>query len=396
MTFCVIPFINITTHARGDVKMCCHAHPDSSSEFARKPDGSRYNISKDDLEEAFNSEAHRKLRLDMLNGIENDTCTRCLNEEKAGLESPRERFNERFKDLKNIEFKEVMPLDIRYADLKLSNLCNLKCRMCSPFSSSQWVSEEWNSVSKVVDDSVHRQLNKNDFIELKNLDWSNEDISTNNLLKIADTVEELYFLGGEPTLIKANLDMIDHVIANGRSKDILLKIISNVTNLPKDLLSKFTHFKKVEVLCSIDAKGSLLRYIRYPATWDLVLKNLNKLKAMDNVYTQIDCTVTNYSIHRLDEFLEWYQTQEGVGLYLNILHWPRWLNIHSLPAEMKKDIAKRLKKYPEANKVVTFMLDQDKYEEDFPEFISYTKNLDESRNQNILDEIPEYAKYMDR
>jgi len=149
------------------------------------------------------------------------------------------------------------------------------------------------------------------------------------------------------------------------------------------------------VLCSLDATGSLFRYIRHPASWEHAVKNLNRLRDLDNVKLEIDCTVNNYSIHRLDEFIEWTKYYPDVDLYLNILYWPRWLNIQCLPNEMKHSISQKLKDYPESKKVISYMFNEDMYDRDFDEFVAYTDYLDEKRGEDILTEIPEYAKYME-
>ena len=40
-----------------------------------------------------------------------------------------------------IDYNKTDPKDIQFLDLKLGNICNLKCRICGSWSSSKWASE---------------------------------------------------------------------------------------------------------------------------------------------------------------------------------------------------------------------------------------------------------------
>lgn len=386
MTYCPIPFIGVTVNSRGDCRMCCHSKVGSKQEFSLKKDGKRYNLKNDTLEDAFNSDQYKQLRSDMLEGIENDTCSKCYLQEKSGTKSPREMFLEKWGVIEEPK--------VKYADFRFSNLCNLKCRMCNPYSSSEWVSEEWNELSEKVDDPAYRKLNPIEMFDMTDpvYSWADEEMSKENLLKIVDTVEEIHFQGGEPTMIKANMDFLDTIIENGKAENISIRFITNLTNVPKGLLERFKLFKKVIVFGSLDAKGDLLRYIRYPANWEKLTSNVERIIETPNVTFRIDCTVTNYSVLRLDEFIEWVR-EKNIDIYMNILEWPACLDIRALPTELKKEMTDKLKKYEEAEGVIKYMLEKDL--DKFEEFKEYTNHLDKNRKQNVLEVLPEYSKYFE-
>ena len=94
----------------------------------------------------------RALRDKMYNGGIVNECEHCFLQEKVGKKSFRQMHNEEW--TKKIGEEEIhrrvkesivnewqMLSDPIYLDLRLSNLCNLKCRMCSPHNSSQIAKE---------------------------------------------------------------------------------------------------------------------------------------------------------------------------------------------------------------------------------------------------------------
>ena len=114
--------------------------------------------------------------------------------------------------LKNyeIEYAENLEFKPQYVDLRLSSLCNLKCRMCTPFYSSQWV-DEWNDLSKLVDDPVLRQLKPKEKINLKKPNWDQTQIFNENLQKLSKHANYINVSGGEPTIVKQNIDFLKYI-----------------------------------------------------------------------------------------------------------------------------------------------------------------------------------------
>jgi hypothetical protein len=85
----------------------------------------------------------------MLNGEIPASCTKCFEEENKGITSKRNWetivWKERL-DIDSIVSKTLsdgsLPVNIPYFDLRLGNMCQLKCVMCSPHDSSSWI-KEW-------------------------------------------------------------------------------------------------------------------------------------------------------------------------------------------------------------------------------------------------------------
>lgn len=380
-TFCVLPWMHMATSASGILRVCCNSTPGQN--FITKEDGSRYRINKDDLKEAWNSETYKTIRQQMLNGERPEMCARCFREEDAGITSTRQNWNEKW--AQDRDYTVNAPFNIRYVDIRLGNLCNLKCRMCNPYASNMWV-KEWSLVADALEESEYNRL--------KNMNWPEQAKVWDNLELVADTVEEIYLTGGEPTIIKEQHKLLDYYINKGTAHKIRLKYNTNLTNIPEELVKKWKHFKKIQLNCSIDAYGELDRYIRYPSDWATIDQNFKRIRKQKKVNIEIHCTVQMYNILRLHKFLE-YALPFNHKIYFNILNHPECLNIRVLPAKLKDAAFESLMPYLEVPKlkgVIDYMYAED-WSDKMDEFIDYTFALDKSRNQYLTAIIPEFEEY---
>jgi hypothetical protein len=161
------------------------------------------------------------------------------------------------------------------------------------------------------------------------------------------------------------------------------------------MIDYWSHFRTVQLNASIDAHGALNRYIRYPTGWASVEKNIDKFLSMPNVQVQIHCTVQMYNILNLKELFDWIKNKTELTPYLNILNHPVCLNIQTLPTELKKKAEERLVDYldwPKVKETIAYMNAADTSDH-LTEFFNYTAAIDKSRDENLLDHIPEFEKY---
>lgn len=376
-TFCVLPWMHLATNASGNLRVCCNSTPGKN--FITKEDGKPYKLHKDDLQEAWNSEVYQTIRKQMLNGERPEMCERCFREEDVGIKSSRQAWNEKWQE--NKEYNLIPAFDIRYVDLRLGNLCNLKCRMCNPYASNQWV-KEWPLIETALDPAEYERLS--------NMSWPENEKTWENLFSIADTVEEIYLTGGEPTVIKEQHRLLDYFIDNETAKNIKLKYNTNMTNVPRHLLDKWAQFRTVQLNCSIDAVGELDHYIRYPSNWSKIVENFEAVRTIDNAYIEIHCTVQMYNILRLHELVEW-ALPYNCKIYFNILNHPTYLNIRCLPTDLKEQAKSNLENYlhlPKMQGVIDYMLSED-WSEHLDDFYRYTHEIDSSRSQNLYNIVPE-------
>ena len=373
--------MHLATTATGNLRVCCNSTPGEN--LILKPDGTPYKLYKDDMQQAWNSETYATIRKQLLNNERPSMCTRCFREEDAGIRSARLAWNEKWTEDK--PYTMNAPFDIKYVDLRLSNLCNLKCRMCNPYSSNMWV-KEWASVNEALTPSEYDRLSR--------MDWPEKEKTWENLFDIAHTVEEIYLTGGEPTVIKEQKRLLDYLIDKGIAGNIRLKYNTNLVKMPEWLFDRWRHFKRIQLNCSIDACGELDHYIRHPSRWQTVLENFERVQTLDNANIEIHCTVQMYNILRMSEFIEWAKPY-GHKIYFNILNHPEHLNIRVLPDKLKRQADEQLKPYvklPKVQDIIDYMWHED-WSEKLPAFYKYTHTLDTSRSENLYSLIPEFEHY---
>lgn len=379
-TFCILPWMHLATSSTGNLRICCNSTPGKN--FVTKDDGTVYKIYKDNIQEAWNSKTYQTIRKQMLNGERPEMCARCFKEEDVGIWSTRQAWNIKWKQEK--EYTEHTPFDIQYADIRLGNLCNLKCRMCNPYASNQWT-KEWQL--------IHPDADKEEIEWLKHLTWPEDEKTWENLFSIVDSVKEIYLTGGEPTIIKAQYKLLNYCIQNNKAKDITLKYNTNLTNIPKELVDTWKNFKKIKLNCSIDAVGQLDRYIRYPSNWKKIEENFNIIQSLPNSIIEIHNTVQMYNILRLDEFIKWAKPYNH-KIYFNILNHPEVLNIRVLPNHLKLLAKDKLEQYidiPKVQGIIDYMIAED-WSDKYPAFLDYTRKLDHIRNENLFEHIPEFRE----
>ena len=139
-TFCILPWIHIHAGPVGAAAPCC------ISKSASTLDGVG-NARTDRLIELVNSKKMNQLRIDMLNGVQNEECKACYDQEKEHIKSFRISSNEDYSKyvpdvLTNTDIDgSIKDFKLRYFDIRFNNICNFKCRTCGQEFSSQWEQE---------------------------------------------------------------------------------------------------------------------------------------------------------------------------------------------------------------------------------------------------------------
>lgn len=388
--------MHVAISPTGSYRVCCNSNPKNNR--IMKTENKEFKFFRDDVNDVWNSPDYKRIRQQFIDGERPETCQRCFREEDAGIRSPRIGYNEKWwKD--DVQVAEEIPVDVRYVDIRLGNLCNLKCRMCNPWSSSMWV-KDWNSVVGTAELQPNEPLSEGDLDWMGKMgEWPDWEKTGVNFVEIAGTIEEIYLTGGEPTLALSQYKLFDYCIENNLAKNIRLKYNTNLTNVPQKMLDYWKHFKRVQLNASIDAIGDRDRYIRYPSTWKKIEENFDKLNDLPNVNMQIHCTVQVLNICALDELLEWALSKDlqPEQIYLNILNHPECMNIRSLPMQLKNLAQLRLQDYlhiPKVEDTIKYMWAEDWHEKRWPEFVAYNTSVDELQRGNLLEACPEFVTFV--
>jgi hypothetical protein len=362
-TFCPLPWIHIATRPNGDVRVCCAANASGAGEDdvkdagLVKQNGQVMNLQTHSIADVWNSDYMKTVRLQMLEGKVPPSCTKCFEEESKGIVSKRQWesvvWNDRLDMATIIDATGEdgsLPVDIPYFDLRLGNLCQLKCIMCSPHDSSSWI-KEWKI-----------QYPKYKTIELKqdqqwdsdfDYTWYKKGSFLSDMRLQAYSIRELYFAGGEPLLIPEHYKILEFMVETGAAKLCVLRYNSNGLELPEKLFELWKHFKQVKFNFSIDAVGARNDYIRYPSKWENVVANLQRLDdTPDNIIVNIACAVQLLNVLNVPDLVHWKESMNfkkinlppyGAGLVgTHLVYLPSYLNIRVLPKHLKDKVKKQV------------------------------------------------------
>jgi len=362
-TFCPLPWIHLATRPNGDVRLCCTANAsgagvdDVKDAGLVKQNGQVMNLQYNTISEVWNSNYMKTVRLQMLEGKVPPSCTKCFEEESKGIVSKRQWessiWNERLDIATIIDTTGEdgsLPIDIPYFDLRLGNLCQLKCIMCSPHDSSSWI-KEWKL-----------QYPKYKTVELKqdqqwdsefDYTWYKKGSFLNDMRSQAYNIRELYFAGGEPLLIPEHYKILEFMVETGAARLCVLRYNSNGLELPEKLFELWKHFKQVKFNFSVDAVGDRNDYIRYPSKWADVVANLERLDdTPDNIVVNIACAVQLLNVMNIPELVNWKESKNfkkinlppyGAGLIgTHLVYLPSYLNVRVLPQHLKYQVEKQV------------------------------------------------------
>ena len=372
--FCYAPFVHM--YVSNTNKLCCVSNEGGN------------NTSDVDLKTKWEGNYYKKHRTMFLSGIPSPHCDRCIENEKVGSHSDRLMFEQMYHDkglILDVDTGTTLgsPIDL---DIRENNLCNLRCRMCSPQSSSQ-LSKESN-VNSVIN------FHSNDvYISPKVTDDELEFLLSN-----IQHGQRIKLLGGEPTIMPEVHSMLDRLIARNVT-NIPLFITTNVTNNNPTFIQKIEKFSNVYFTFSIDGIDKTVEYIRNPLNWETAMNNMK-------VYSQIaqqsvlTYTVQAYNLLHIEEFLNWInEFDHNIRPRFEVLTNPEWASYRMIPYGIRKEYLEKLLNSAIINtdiststatlhSVIQRCLD-DKIEYDLTSFVDVTKRFDISRKQHIKDFIPE-------
>jgi hypothetical protein len=161
-------------------------------------------------------------------------------------------------------------------DYRFSNLCNFKCRMCGEQLSSTWESEK----------RIHGLWSpKNQPFMVPEIKDAMEKFQTEvvepefrEIVK-KGTVEEMYWVGGEPLMYDVHWWTLEEMLRNGSAKNCFMRYNSNLSRVQfgdKNLYDYLPHFKNWMMCASIDGTGEIVEYIRTGIKWDRWLENFKR------------------------------------------------------------------------------------------------------------------------
>ena len=385
-TFCIYPWIHLHAYPTGEAYPCCHAE-------MKHPVG---NCRQNTLEEIWHGEPMKRLRQDMLEERENATCGRCYEQEASGFFSGRRSANKHHGH--HIGKLDKNPFEMTYWDIRFSNLCNLSCRSCGHIFSSSWYQDQAQLAG------AEWKINNQPL----NFAGRTETDIWEQLVPHFDYVEQIYFAGGEPLMMEEHYRILDELERRGRF-DVRLIYNTNFTQTRLRDRSVFDYWKKfdsVAVGASLDAMDARAEYIRHGTRWDRVVENRRRmLEICPNVDFYISPTLSIMNALHLPDFHRaWVELGllRPQDLNINILQDPAHYRIDIATPKFKQQIQQRyhehlawLQPLDPLNRAtvgfhaaIEFMMATDNTHL-LDTFWRRTHQLDELRNEKILEVIPE-------
>jgi sulfatase maturation enzyme AslB (radical SAM superfamily) len=378
----------------GRVLPCCGALYKESSTVGQ--------TNEKNLKEIWNDVPMKDLRLKMLRNQPSTTCNRCYESEQAGFFSMRSSANKHHGHHINLVDSthadgHLDQFKMTYWDVRFSNLCNLKCRSCGPSFSSQWFQDQ----IKIAPDygKNHKALISAGKFETDLWD---------QLLEHIDYVEQVYFAGGEPILMDEHYRILEELEKRGKF-DVRLIYNTNFTETRLKDRTVFDYWKKfdsVSVGASLDGMWEYGEYIRKGTVWEDVEENRRQMmKICPDVDFYISATLSIMNALHLPDFhRSWVEKGfiKPQDLNVNILTDPAHYRIDIATPGLKKKIEKRYKEHLAwlspldqlrrasngFESAINFMNATDN-QSLIEQFWIKTNQLDEIRNENILEVIPE-------
>jgi MoaA/NifB/PqqE/SkfB family radical SAM enzyme len=390
--FCVLPWVSLETSPVGTVRPCCLAEEEIEDDSGRK-----FDLKTATFQDIQHSEHMRELRTEFLAGQRPETCRKCWNEEDAGRTSKRMHTLDRLKHVLPDQSWTQDAKPLMFLDLKLGNICNLKCRICGSWSSSTFATEEVRFVQP-GEDPKHTYH----YLMLRNGSWPRDNQQFwAEVSNISDQIRYLEFTGGEPFMIQEHFDFLQRLVDQGLAPNIEIHYNTNGTIWPQHGPDIWQHFRTVEVAFSIDDLGERFEYQRANARWTEVEGNIHRFRELRNIMPnlRLQCcsTVNVFNVRYIDQLAWWIASQDFDFVYWNMLHEARYLSIANLPVTAKQEIADHLWKTQiprqyrqEFDRIIDFM--EQGEPSDGVKLRSEIRKLDQRRDQDITQVLPELAE----
>lgn len=413
--YCSLAFNSISFGPHGGSRPCCAIDTYQWAEETHLMADYDNNLIK-----WFNNEDMVELRQDLLDGKWNPTCNLCKIREEAGQLSTRQVFNLNLEKIQQkvgrdyIDRRAVIDdlSNIFLLDVTVGNKCNSACIMCNENASSLFEKEQ-------------TEITKIPFRHYRNMNWFSDDIIP-LLIDDLPNLKSVQFAGGEPTINDSQVTLLKRLIDQGKSKEVSLEYVTNLTGISDELLELWDQFGTKYITVSIDGVGPVNEYQRYPFTWKKVLEQFNKLKEIAmlkrDYLIHLSHTVTSVNIMTLPSLIKWWEQQlvewevEGHPIIVTALphvqcvNNPRMLDPIYMPKVMKEDCRKVLSNFENncdieiRNKwkpafdnirknVLDVEVDSNLQVQVWNEMKTFLSRLDKYRKRDILKYLPYMRKY---
>lgn len=330
----------------------------------------------------------QRIRETMTAGYRDRACAVCYEKEDSGVLSDRQTCD-----------PTKMKIGVTDIDIRLNNICNFKCRMCSEYFSSS------------IQQETITLYGKNAVLgfEKISLDSTSKQTKNQHLRKILPLIttelDSIYFAGGEPLITDEHYKILDRLIDVG-NRDLAIRYNTNLSTLTYKnifVIDKWRQFSDVTVGASIDASDAVAEYMRHGTVWHDVVNNIHRIKQhAPHVNLQINSTVSFLTVENLITLQKTWIDQQIFSitdLKVNLLTDPNFLSVAVLPDRHKKRLGAIIEEHIDQFKgtelahqwynVLKYMRSRD-CTFALPDFQNRTRVLDMHRNESFVAVFPEF------
>lgn len=385
--FCIMPWVHLHVTQYGTVTPCCQAPWQEEKAFG--------NINKESIHLIWNGDKIAEFRKNMLKNRPDERCKQCYIKEEQGFTSLRQITNKKYRHHYGLcKTGTTQPV---YFDIRFNNSCNLRCRMCGPWSSSSWHKE---AVLLGMRDESTKPLT---------YAFKNSASFFEELAPLLEQTEEFYFAGGEPLVMQEHYTILEELISRNKTEVMLTynTNFSSFTYKNYNVLELWKRFKKVNISASLDAEGQRGELLRKNLIWDEVIKNRKLLLEFQNLEFTVSPTINSYNLLHLPDFHKSWVNQGLIKAEdfiptllinpaeLNVVNLPQWYKLEAVNKYQEhigwittSDV-KNLEKYEymlqQFRNVIVVLQSENVASSTLDSFVDHIKKLDALRKEETFD-----------
>lgn len=399
---CPYPWLQLSVEPNGDLRFCCYGE---TGKDLIDEKGKCVSInSVQSVEEALNHSSYKSLRKNMVQGQFPEFCQTCLKIDQSGGVSPRTSqiplYEKEFKSqVQAMDSDGKVPINLHTLELTLGNVCNLKCRMCSPF---------FSSLLKSDFDKMNLEYNKDEVILIEKF-WQMDNELNPFLHDALLKIKKLNFLGGEPLLAPIHSKILHFLISKKRASEVTLFYNTNLTIVSEETLQLWNSFKHVHLDVSLEGKEKINNFIRKGSDFKKIESNIDKVKnALGEKVDFNICTVLQaLNFEHIPEWLSFLQTWRAfIPRLPNFIYldFPSYLSAKVLPLKQRDQFISQIRNTVEDYQhfkltdleemslrgLNGFLKDLESSscdEKGYFDFVIFNKKLDKLRNEETTDYI---------
>jgi len=307
---CLAPWTHMFHHSDGNIYPCC-----------RFPGNKEFVVGtvKEPIQQVWNSEKMKKMRLDLLSNNLTPICAECVST-PVNFNHVYEMWRDDI-DVNKTAIDGEFEFTYKTWNVVTSNICNQRCVYCA------------NDYSNLITDVFGQNAVKSCFPDLESFKSYFEPL--------LESIGCFYFAGGESTIQESMLWLITRLI----ELQLLDKRIYFFTNLSAltyknyDIGQMLSQFKNATVVASIDGLRSVNALVRKGTDWNKVMANRRELLKYPNLKFGVSAVITNINIGYVPDFhREWYD--QGLltisGMRYTMLSTPKQYSILNIGEEAKR------------------------------------------------------------